>query len=224
MPTFPPSPTAATRNTSSVPTGPTLVFSARVAGRQEAWSTNFDIYEVSSNGVGTPRNLTADNPAWDTQPVYLRNGDLAWLAMSRPGFEADRFRIKVTHDGAVRDVAAQWDRSVQHLAVARDGQTLLATASDLGQTPLFAVNVASGAVTPAFGPGYRRRLLARAARQRRPVARPRLASRSLSTAREGRTAQTHERKRRAPRARARSASSSSSASRAGTTRRCTATW
>ncbi len=136
------------------PDGSNLVFSARVAGRQEAWSTNFDIYEVSSNGVGTPRNLTADNPAWDTQPVYLRNGDLAWLAMSRPGFEADRFRIKVMHDGAVRTVAEQWDRSVQHLSVARDGQTLLATASDLGQTRLFAVNVASGAVTRLSGPGF----------------------------------------------------------------------
>ena len=88
------------------------------------------------------------------------------------------------HGGEVRDVAAQWDRTVQHLSVARDGQTLLATASDLGQTPLFAVNVASGAVTRLSGPGYCRRLFARAAWQRRPVARPRLASRSLSTARE----------------------------------------
>ena len=52
---------------------------------------------------------------------------------------------------------------------------------------------------PALGPGLCRRLLARAARQRRPVARPRLASRSLSTAREWRTAQAHERKRRDPR-------------------------
>ena len=43
------------------PDGSNVVFSARVAGREEAWSTNFDIYEVSSNGIGTPRNLTADN-------------------------------------------------------------------------------------------------------------------------------------------------------------------
>jgi dipeptidyl aminopeptidase/acylaminoacyl peptidase len=136
------------------PDGSNLVFSARVAGRQEAWSTNFDLYEVSSNGFGTPRNLTSDNPAWDTQPVFLRNGDLAWLAMSRPGFEADRFRIKLLHGREVRDVAAQWDRTVQHLSVAPDGLTLLATASDLGQTPLFAVNVASGAVTRLSGSGY----------------------------------------------------------------------
>ena len=131
-----------------------MVFSARVAGREEAWSTNFDLYEAPADGSSAPRNLTSNNPAWDTQPVYLRNGDLAWLAMSRPGFEADRFRIKLMHDGAVRDVAPNWDRSVLHLDVANDGRTLLATANDLGQTPLFRVDVDSGRATPISGKGY----------------------------------------------------------------------
>src|SRR5688572_11177594 len=67
------------------PDGKHLVFSARVAGREEAWSTNFDLYEVPATGSAAPKNLTADNPAWDTQPVFLRNGDLAYLAMKRPG-------------------------------------------------------------------------------------------------------------------------------------------
>jgi dipeptidyl aminopeptidase/acylaminoacyl peptidase len=136
------------------PDGDHVVFSARVAGREEPWSTNFDLYEAASDGGAAPKNLTADNPAWDTQPVYLSNGDLAWLAMSRPGFEADRFRIKLRHDGKVREVAPAWDRSVQHLDVSRDGRTLLATASDLGQTPLFSVDVATGRATRISGNGY----------------------------------------------------------------------
>jgi dipeptidyl aminopeptidase/acylaminoacyl peptidase len=135
------------------PNGAHVVFSARVAGREEPWSTNFDLYEVPSDGSAAPRNLTANNPAWDTQPVYLGNGDLAWLAMARPGFEADRFRIKVMHGGVVRDVAPDWDRSVQHLDVARDGRTLLVTASDLGQMPLFSVDTGTGRVTPLSGKG-----------------------------------------------------------------------
>ena len=89
------------------PDGARVVFSARVAGRGEAWSTNFDLYEAASDGASRRRNLTADNPAWDTQPVYLRNGDLAWIAMSRPGFEADRFRIKLMRGGRRREVAPQ---------------------------------------------------------------------------------------------------------------------
>ncbi len=135
------------------PDGTRLVFSARVAGREEPWSTNFDLYETPVDGLKAPRNLTADNPAWDTQPKFLRNGALAWIAMSRPGFEADRFGIRISHEGKTRDLAPGWDRSVQHLDVARDGRTLLATASDVGQTRLFAIDSASGRVTPVSGPG-----------------------------------------------------------------------
>jgi dipeptidyl aminopeptidase/acylaminoacyl peptidase len=135
------------------PDGSRIVFSARVAGREEAWSTNFDLFEVSVDGSAPPRNLTADNPAWDTQPVFLRSGELAWLAMQRPGFEADRFRIRLRRGDAVRDIAPQWDRSVQHLGVARDGRTLLATANDLGQAPLFTVDPGNDKVSRVSGAG-----------------------------------------------------------------------
>ena len=135
------------------PDGARIVFSARLADRGEAWSTNFDLYEASSFGTGTPKNLTADNPAWDTQPVFLKNGDLAWLAMEHPGFEADRFRIRLRQGNGVREVAPKWDRSVQHLSVTRDGRALLATAHDLGQTPLFQVDPASDRVTRLSGAG-----------------------------------------------------------------------
>ena len=130
-----------------------IVFSARVAGREESWSTNFDLYEASVTGKKPLQNLTPDNPAWDTQPVFLRNGDLAWLAMEHPGFEADRFRIRVRQGNKVRDVAPKWDRSVAHLGVTRDGRMLLATANDLGQTPLFSVDVATDKVTKLSGAG-----------------------------------------------------------------------
>jgi acylaminoacyl-peptidase len=56
--------------------------------------------------------------------------------------------------GQTREVAPKWDRSVLQLRVARDGRTLLATANDLGQTPLFAVNADSGRVSPLSGPGH----------------------------------------------------------------------
>ena len=219
-----PSPTAATRNSRSAPTARAWCSArawpdARKPGRRTSICT-----KRPSDGSAAPRNLTADNPAWDTQPVYLRNGDLAWLAMSRPGFEADRFRIKVMHDGAVREVAPGWDRSVQHLDVARDGRTLLATASDLGQTPLFSVDVGSGRVRRRSpGKGNVGDFAAGEARHGGAVARSRLAPRPLSTDRQGRAAPADERERGHRSRPARSAHSSSSASRAGTTKPCTAT-
>ncbi len=138
---------------SFTPDGGKIVFSARVAGREEPWSTNFDLYEAPSDGSAQPRNLTPDNPAWDTQPVFLRNGDLAWLAMKRPTFEADRFAIKLRQGNTVRDIAAHWDRSIARLNVSRDGRSLLATADDTGQKPLFSIEVPGGKVTRLSGPG-----------------------------------------------------------------------
>jgi Tol biopolymer transport system component len=41
------------------PDGKTVVFSVRIAGKTEAWSTNFDLYSVPASG-GQPRNLTAE--------------------------------------------------------------------------------------------------------------------------------------------------------------------
>jgi dipeptidyl aminopeptidase/acylaminoacyl peptidase len=131
-----------------------VVFSARAAGRTEPWSTNFDLFEASSDGRAPLRNLTANNPAWDTQPVYLRNGDLAWLAMKRPGFEADRFAIMISHGGVTRELAPTWDVSVARLDVSQDRRALLATGSDLGQHPLYSVDPTSGAVSRLSGDGY----------------------------------------------------------------------
>ena len=127
------------------PDGTRLVFSARLADRGEAWSTNFDLYEVPADGSSAARNLTANNPAWDAQPVFLANGDLAWLAMTRPGFEADRFQIMLRSatDGRVRALTADWDRSVSTLGTTFDGRRLLATSDDIGQVALFEIDPAT---------------------------------------------------------------------------------
>jgi dipeptidyl aminopeptidase/acylaminoacyl peptidase len=131
------------------PDGLTVVFAARDAGREEAWSTNFDLFAVPMDGSQRPVPLTADNPAWDTGPVFSPDGKwLAWRAMSRPGFESDRYRIlvKAWPDGIPREVAPGWDRSPETLVWSADGKTLYTVAADLGQVTLFAVDLASGAV------------------------------------------------------------------------------
>ncbi len=54
------------------------------------------------NGDGVVTNLTTSNLAWDTQPVLSPDGRLlAYRAMARPGFEADRFQVMI-RDLAVR--------------------------------------------------------------------------------------------------------------------------
>lgn len=131
------------------PDGKTVIFSARIAGRTEAWSTNFDLFQANIDGSGKPKNLTADNPAWDTQPLVTPNGrTLVYLAMKRPGFEADRFHIMVRdlRSGKTRELAPKWDRSPSKIALSDNGSTLYATADDTGQHPLFAINLGNGLI------------------------------------------------------------------------------
>jgi acylaminoacyl-peptidase len=136
--------------------GRTVYFSARVAGKTEPWSTNFDIYSVPVIG-GAAKNLTAGNPAWDAQPVISPDGTrLAYKAMKRPGYEADRFQLKVMDlaTGGVTDVASTWDRSASSLAWSRDGKSLLVTADDIGKHRLFRIDLKTGAVTPLSTDGH----------------------------------------------------------------------
>ncbi|HZF99211.1 MAG TPA: S9 family peptidase [Pseudoxanthomonas sp.] len=138
------------------PDGRSLVASIRVAGRSEAWSTNFDLYRLAADGSGTPVNLTAANLAWDTGPVFSEDGaTLYYRAMARPGFEADRFALMAMDlgSGRTRELAPQWDRSADGIALSADGTRLYTTAQDMGQHPLFSVEIATGRVERVIGDG-----------------------------------------------------------------------
>jgi len=129
------------------PDGQQLVFSARLAGVDEPWSTNFDLFAAPIDGSAPPRNLTPDNPAWDTGPVFAPDGKaLAYRAMKRPGYEADRFGVMLMTwpEGQVRELAPDWDRSAEELLFSDDGDILYLSAQELGQTRLFALELASG--------------------------------------------------------------------------------
>lgn len=139
------------------PDGRGLVFTARVAGATEPWSTNFDLYLAPVDGSQPPHNLTAGNPAWDTGPVFAPDGrTLAYRAMTRPGYESDRLRIVLRPwpDGEPRPLAESWDRSADTVVWSADGRTIYTTADHLGQKALFAVDTTSGAVRTVIGEGH----------------------------------------------------------------------
>ena len=137
------------------PDGRLVVFSAKDVGREEAWSTNYDLYRVSVAGAAPPVRITS-NPAADIQPRFSPDGNtLAYLAAARPGNEADRFRIVLrewttgrekTFDVRADDTASG-DRSPVSLLWSQDGQTLYVTADHLGHHALFALDVRSGVTT-----------------------------------------------------------------------------
>ncbi len=138
------------------PDGKALAFNARVAGESEPWSTNFDIFLASADGSGASKNLTDANEAWDAGPVFSGDGrTLYYRAMKRPGFEADRFVLRAIDlaGGGDRAITEGWGRSVDGITLGDDGRTVYTTAQDMGEHPLFAVDVASGQAKKIVGEG-----------------------------------------------------------------------
>jgi len=138
------------------PDSKSVYFDVRIAGTSEPWSTNFDVYGVPVGGSAPPRNLTADNTAWDGYPLASADGrKLFYLAMKRPQHESDRFGIMELDlaTGARREIDPNWDRSPGPLQLSADGKTLYTLADDVGEHPLFAIDIATGRATKVAAGG-----------------------------------------------------------------------
>ena len=138
------------------PDGKTVVYVARDAGREEAWSTDLDLFQVPLDGSKAPVKLTVSNRATDALPAFSPDGkSLAYVAMSRPKFEADKQRVMLRElaSGKERSLTDAWDRSASSLAWAKDGKALFVTADQLGQHGVFSVDASSGQVTQVINDG-----------------------------------------------------------------------
>ena len=126
-----------------------VIYAARQADRDEPRSTNLDLWWAPVDG-SAPRNLTAGNRGTDTTPAVSPDGRwLAWAAMARPGYEADRLVIQLMDlkTGQSRALTQGWDRSAGSLAFTPDSKALIVTAQDLLDTPAFRVDLATGKPT-----------------------------------------------------------------------------
>jgi dipeptidyl aminopeptidase/acylaminoacyl peptidase len=146
---------AGTAEAAFTPDGKNLVFSAKIPAKDQAWHTNFDLFQVSLAG-GNKINLTKDNPAWDAKPVFSADGRyMAYLAMKKPQAEADRFGVMLLDlaTGERKELAPEWDRSVDELMFGPDNRTLYVTAQDMGQKGVFSINLSFGEVTKLYSDG-----------------------------------------------------------------------
>ncbi len=132
------------------PDGKELVYTATpVPTREEAWKTDHDLWKVDlSSGA---RNQVTRNPAADGCPRFSPDGRwLAYRAMARPGFEADRWQLMLLNRSTseVRSLTSRWDRSVSGLAWAPDSRTLVLEAQDGGAEPLWRLGIEGGTPQP----------------------------------------------------------------------------
>ncbi|MBX3564598.1 MAG: S9 family peptidase [Sphingomonas sp.] len=128
----------------------TVYFALREAGRIEATSTNLDIFSAPADGSSAPVNLTADNDGMDNLPTVSPDGKwLAYFAMARAGYEADRqvLMLRDLTNGTTKALTEAWDRSVASIAWSPDGKKIYVTAQDTQEEPIFTVDPKSGKVT-----------------------------------------------------------------------------
>jgi dipeptidyl aminopeptidase/acylaminoacyl peptidase len=130
------------------PDGTAVVFTANTT-RSPAWNTNNDVFEVQVSG-GPPRNLTARNEACDAEPKYSPRGDtIAFLAMARPGFEADR-RVLTLYDRKTKKLiplTGSLDATIYDFAWSPRGRSIFFTAPERGRVAIYEATVPAGIVT-----------------------------------------------------------------------------
>jgi len=122
-----------------------IVYTAKIAANPER-HTDYDLFRVGIAG-GKAVRITPDNRAWDTSPTFSPDGKhLAYLAMSRPRYESDRYQV-ILYDpqtGKRRSLTADWDRSVGSISWSTDSTSLLLTANDHGHRKIFRLSLDGG--------------------------------------------------------------------------------
>jgi dipeptidyl aminopeptidase/acylaminoacyl peptidase len=104
--------------------------------------TNNDLFLTPRRG-GAIRKIT-ENRANDNQPVYSPDGRyIAYRAMKRPRFEADRYRLMLFDrtSQATEALTESLDYSVGEVVWAPDGAALYFTAEEKGRTALFRMSL-----------------------------------------------------------------------------------
>jgi dipeptidyl aminopeptidase/acylaminoacyl peptidase len=129
--------------------GKTIYFALREAGTTEPNSTNLDIFSAPADGSARPVNLTDANDGMDNLPTVSPDGKwLAYFAMKRPTYEADRqvLMLRNLATGETRALTEAWDRSVGSIAWSLDGKTIYVTAEDTLENPIWSVDPKTGKV------------------------------------------------------------------------------
>ncbi len=133
------------------------VVSNRQAGSARAWTTNKDLLVVPARG-GEVVNITAANKAFDGHPAYSPDGrHIAFLRQTKPGYEADRFRLALydRKAGTVKVLSEGFDNWVLDFAWSDGGKKLVFKAPVKARFPLFSLDVQTGKIARLAVPSVR---------------------------------------------------------------------
>ena len=113
-----------------------------------ASTTNNDIFVMGPDGSG--RQGITKSAANDNSPLYSPDSRyIAYLAMSTPGFEADRQQLMVYERATGRraSVTGKWDLSIQAFQWLPDSRAVIAEVEERGGHNLYRIEVPGGRTT-----------------------------------------------------------------------------
>lgn len=111
---------------------------------------NFDVFVMPIEG-GEPRNLTTDNSAHDTTPLYSPDGRLlAFRRQMLKDFYADRARLMLfdRRNSQTRALTEEWDRSADSLVWSPDSSALFGSIEDAATLRIYRFNIGGGTPQP----------------------------------------------------------------------------
>lgn len=137
----PPGPFGGSEGYAFSPDGRELAYTAKDQGREDAWSTDLNVYVVPVSG-GAPVAITAANRGADQNPVYSPDGrTILYGSQATPGFESDRVRL-MAYDRASRtsrELLPGWDRNADGYVFSPAGDAIYLTTVDAGRTKFYRV-------------------------------------------------------------------------------------
>ena len=114
-----------------------------------AISTNNDLWTVPVNWdasakpadvLAKTKNMTADDPASDSTPLYSPDGKyIAYRAQQRPGYESDRFRLMLydRKTGERKNLTEEFDRWVGTFTWSPNSKYIYFVSEDEGESKVY---------------------------------------------------------------------------------------
>jgi dipeptidyl aminopeptidase/acylaminoacyl peptidase len=121
--------------------------------RQRASSTNNDLYLIPVASPGSPRNITADNKAYDSSPKYSPDGRyIAYRRQHQPAYESDLFQLGLydRKAGTSRIVSGTFNNWIDDFEWSDDSKSIYFAGEVEGISPIFRLDVDGGTIARVF--------------------------------------------------------------------------
>jgi dipeptidyl aminopeptidase/acylaminoacyl peptidase len=142
----PPGPFGGSEGYAFSPDGRELAYTAKDQGREDAWSTDINIYTVPVTG-GAATVITRESRGADVNPVYSPEGKwIIYASQQRAGFEADLGRL-MAYDRSSRTsqrLASGWDRNADSYFFTAAGDAIYIQTVDASRDKLFRLTRTDG--------------------------------------------------------------------------------